>query len=723
MAIERPTFHESWHRVADMTPRLRPSVQIHRQHFRGRLWHVVQDPASNQFFRLNDNAYRFVSLLDGRRTVDDAWKICLERDSDEAPTQGEAIQLLGQLYGANLVHANAPGDVEALFRRYQQRRSREIRSYLMNLLFIRIPLIDPERFLDRWVGVVGWLFSWVGFAIWLVLIVLAAGALAGRAGDLLSGASGVLAPANLPLLYIALVFIKLLHELGHGFACKRFGRLEGSGGEVHTIGVMFLVFLPIPYVDASSSWAFRNKWRRVVVGAAGMFVETAVAAIAALVWVNTTEGSLTASLAFNLIFIAGVSTLLFNGNPLLRYDGYYILSDILEIPNLYQRSKDIIYFGVKKWVYGVRNPRNPANSHGEAWLLSIYGVASFIYRVFIYAFIIWFVAGQFFFLGFLLALLAIVTWVIVPTGKLIKFLATSPELNRVRARAVAASGGVVAAILVGLFLIPAPSHIRAEGVVEPVRLTPVYMGADGFLSHITPSGSRIDQPGALLVSAENRELLTRIEQLEARREGLAARRRLLMEEDLAQAQIVADQIRAVEEQIARLNRDVDALRIAAPHAGAWISPDAEWASGAFLKRGARIGILVDPTELLIRAVATQEESATVNRKADRRVEMRVKGRPMDLVRGEIRNILPAGQERLPSAALGYAAGGGVEVDRSDSEGRRAAERFFEVRIAPDSSDSLYPGQRVVVRFDLPDTPYGLQWLHTLRQLLQQRFRI
>src|SRR5512133_608341 len=112
MPVDRPTFSESWYRVAELHPRMRATVQVHRQYFRGNMWHVIQDPANNQFFRLNEPAYRFIALLDGKRTVAEAWKICNEQEGDNAPTQGEAIRLLGQLYASNLLSADLAPDTE-----------------------------------------------------------------------------------------------------------------------------------------------------------------------------------------------------------------------------------------------------------------------------------------------------------------------------------------------------------------------------------------------------------------------------------------------------------------------------------------------------------------------------------------------------------------------------------------------------------------------------------
>ncbi|MHC4985712.1 MAG: PqqD family peptide modification chaperone, partial [Planctomycetota bacterium] len=364
MAVDRPTFSETWYRVCDLRPRLRSTVQVYRQHYRGVMWHVLQDPTSNQYFRLNEPAYRFVALLDGRRTIAEVWEVCNEQLGDEAPTQGEAIQLLGQLYTSNLLQGELPPDAEGLLKRFQKRRRREVQSRMTNILFIHIPLYDPDHFLNRWVSVLGRVFSWWGLAVWFGLVAAGLYFLTGQWEQLYNQGSKVLDPSNLPLLYVAAVVVKVFHEFGHAFACKKYGLSEG-GGEVHAMGVMFLIFTPLPYVDASSAWALRSKWRRVVIGAGGMLVELPIAAIAAIIWSQASPDTMTYMLSYNVMFIASISTLLFNANPLLRYDGYYILSDSLEIPNLAPRSRQYLTYLIKRYVFGVRRPTNPAHTRGE----------------------------------------------------------------------------------------------------------------------------------------------------------------------------------------------------------------------------------------------------------------------------------------------------------------------------------------------------------------------
>jgi len=732
--VERPTFSESWYRVAEIAPRLRATVQIHRQHYRGRMWHVIQDPSNNQFFRLNEAAYRFVALLDGKKEVAEVWRICQDQLGDSAPTQGEAIQLLGQLYTSNLLHAELPPDAEGLFKRRQKRVHREVKGYLTNLLFIRIPLLDPDNFLNAWASAVSWLFSWFGFVLWMGLIATGLYFVVEKWNVLYNQADSVLETDNLPFLYLSFILIKVFHEFGHAFMCKTFGKRTGTGGEVHVMGIMLLVFTPMPYVDASSAWAFRSRRQRILVGAGGMIIELGLAAIAAIVWYHTGDGTIH-TIAYNAMFIASVSTLLFNANPLLRYDGYYILSDILEIPNLAQRSKQYLYFLVRKYVWSVKQARNPAHTRGEKGWFVFYGIASTIYRVFICVRILMFVADKLFMFGLILAVAAAVAWVVVPLGKFVHYLLTSGELMRVRGRAIASTALTLGLIVGGLGFLPRPDRFRLEGVVKPVRQEILYAAADGFVTNVLASESLTDPNGEAILVARSPALTAGLAQLKAQRRELAARRRLAMTKDRAEAQIIAEQVATVDERIVRITEQLDSLNIRASFAGKWVSPRIDRAVGSYLRRGDPIG-MVASENVIIRAAASQEVADRLE--VGTEVEIRIKGQPDPNMTGTITRVIRAGQQRLFSAALGYAAGGSVRTDPKDPKGLKTTERFFEVQVKPnlvqDPSDQLQGGiwdgkvpllidQRVVIRVEMPPKPLIVQWYRDILQLVQRRFKI
>ena len=285
------------------------------------------------------------------------------------------------------------------------------------------------------------LFSKFGALIWLVVVIAAIA----KVGPTWSEPHGLRYSAvhavdirgntiNLLWLWAVFVFIKLIHELGHAFSCRRFG------GECHELGIMFLVFVPTPYVDASSAWSFRSKWERIFVGAAGMIVELFFAALCSFIWLYSNETSLIRQLAFNAMLVASVTTLVFNANPLLRYDGYYILSDFLEIPNLRQKSTDYAMGLIKRHIFGVKLQQPLPSPLQRVWLF-LYSIASSIYRVFVGIVIILLVAYQIPVLGVLMAIGGVATWLIVPVFKVFKYLALDPELHRKRTRASAFCAG------------------------------------------------------------------------------------------------------------------------------------------------------------------------------------------------------------------------------------------------------------------------------------------
>src|SRR3954463_5181709 len=511
MAQVRPTFSESWYRVADLRARLRPSAQISRQFYRGDRWYVVRDPAGNQFHRLSAPAYRFVGLLDGTRTVAEAWDLVGGQLADDAPTQNEVIQILSQLHAANLLESNVTPDAAVLLRRHKKMVKQQWQGRLMNILFPRIPLWDPDQFLVRWMPVIRPFLGKLGALLWLGMIFAAIAALAPEWKQLEMQIPNAIAPGNWPFLWATFCLIKLIHELGHAFACRRFG------GECHELGLMFLVLVPAPYVDASSAWSFPNKWARVFVGAGGMIIELFVASILAFVWLWTSPQSLIHGLALNAMLIASFSTIIFNANPLLRYDGYYILSDLLEIPNLRYRSTEYTTGLIKRHLFKVKLSQ-PLPPVGQRIWLVLYAVSSSIYRMFVGIMIILMVWNQVPVLGVLMALGGVITWLAVPVIKTGRYLLIDPELHRKRARATAwvlPTVGV-AVILVGFVPSPIGTHFQAEAIVEPANRKVLYTIGPGFVEEIVAKDGQPVKTGDTILVLRDRTLEAEIAQTRAR---------------------------------------------------------------------------------------------------------------------------------------------------------------------------------------------------------------
>lgn len=716
MSTERNLFSETWHRVSRQKIRLRPSVKVRKQFFRGETWHIAHDSYGDQYFRFRPEAWDFIGRLDGTRAVDEIWRGCLERNQDRAPGQGEVVEMLAQLYAANLVISDVPADVTQLFERMKKRKAREWKARLIGIFYLRMKLWDPDSFLERTLPYVKPLLNKAGAALWLILTGLSLNVVVSNWEQLSDSSTGVLDPANLPLLYLAFAFAKVVHEFGHGFAVKRLG------GEVHATGITLLVFTPVPYVDATAAWAFRERWKRVWVGAAGMIAEIALAAIASFVWAATGPGLVNA-LAYNLMVVASVSTLLFNINPLLRFDGYYILSDLTDSPNLQPRATRMLKHLVERYPFGGRFSKSPARGKGEATWLSVFGVASWIYRVFITFTIIIFVADKYFGLGLLSAIITVAGMFVWPVIQGIRYLVAEPRIERVRSRAWWVTGGVLATLIVLLGVIPAPRHFRAPGILKAEDSGFVISRASGFVVASRSDAENV-KAGEVIARLESPELELAIESQESELERVSAQQRRAMHEEPAALATLAERRLVAEKRLQELRAEQAGLTIVARADGKWMAPDQLDMTGRWFPRGANFGELVPEGDWEFQAVISQDDADAVFDLASREGEIRFPGSAGRVLKPSEIRVVPGKQELLPSAALGWSGGGHIEVSYDDETGLRAAEPFFlVVANVPASEQELWHGRTGVARFELSPEPLLWQWTRDLRQLLQRRFQL
>ncbi|MGB5776239.1 MAG: hypothetical protein WBP89_16415, partial [Sedimenticolaceae bacterium] len=365
-----------WQHVANLRPRLRRDVHVLVQDYRGERWYLLHDRASGRFLRFNSVSYELIGRLDGDLTVGEILETVNAGHAEEPlllPDQ--VLQIMAQLHAAEALRGGLPLGVQDLLNRHEQALRSRRRRALSNPLALRIPIFDPNRLLERLMVPARWLFSWAGLSLWLGVVCVAAVLMVANAGELGDAiAAKTLNASQVLVFWILYPLVKALHELGHGMAVKAWG------GEVHETGINLLVFMPVPYVDASAAWAFRDKRRRAIVGAAGILVELFLAALGILVWLLVEPG-VVRDMALNIALIGGVSTLLFNGNPLLRFDGYYVLEDLIEIPNLATRSSRYYQYLMQKYLLDLPDARSPVTTDGETAWFVFYGLASPLYRL------------------------------------------------------------------------------------------------------------------------------------------------------------------------------------------------------------------------------------------------------------------------------------------------------------------------------------------------------
>jgi len=716
---DRPTFSPFWHRVRAMKPRLRTHVQITRQHYRGQRWHVVHDPATNNFFRLSPIAHEYVALLDGKRTVEEVWHLALTRHADDAPTQNEIIQLLSQLYNSNLLSVEASPEVEQLLGRGRERTKKKVQQQAIGLMYFRVKLFNPDQVLTLLEPILRPILNRWGFMAWAAFILFALFAVIPKWDALVGGFGSAIAPANWGWMIVVFVVTKLIHETGHGVICKRFG------GQVPELGVMMLVLLPAPYVDASACWAFPSKWQRIAVGAGGMIFELFIAAVATFAWLNSPAGSLTHQIAYNAMLTASVSTVLFNANPLMRFDGYYMLSDLLEVPNLMQRSTQMLKHLAQKYLYQVRNTTPPGSSRAEQTILVVYGALAMGYRIFLFFSITLYVMGQLFAIGLILAVWTAAMWFILPIGGFIHWLATGNQIAEHRGRAVFTSIGLAALLALAVGIIPAPDRRRAVGVVEGVARSGIFFGTDGFVkvAHARP-GERVKR-GEPIVTLESPELTADLDSTRARVAEAEAIERAATLKDPAEAQVARERVQMLRGTLGTLLDKAAKLIVRAPHDGVVVGDDPARSVGAYAKAGKQVCELVDDEHLRVAATLTQTEASWLVAlpRGEYRVQMRAVSRVGDVIEGGAVRVVEAGQRELPHAALGFGGGGTIETEQKDQRGTVAKNPLFKVFIDPATGTTLArgePGERVTIRFSLPNKPLMVQWVDRLHKLIQGR---
>jgi putative peptide zinc metalloprotease protein len=718
MSSSRSLFSESWHRVAAQRIRLRPSVQIRKQYYRGERWHVAQDPFTHGFFRFSAEAHAFVARLDGSRTVEEIWRHCLELNGERAPGQGEVISMLAQLYQANLIVSDVPPDTARLFERQKKHKQRELRSRLLSVFFLRLRLWDPDSFLKRTLPYLGWVFTPAAAILWVLVVGTGLAMALGDWDRLRDQSAGVLEPGNLLLLYLAFGLAKVVHEFGHAYTCRRFG------GEVHAMGLTLLVFTLVPFVDTTAAWAFRERSRRVLVGLAGMIPELFLAGVAAMVWANTGAGLLN-GICYNLMLVASISTVLFNANPLLRFDGYYILADLTDTPNLQQRSQQQLLHVVESRVFGGRLSTGPARTRREGSLLVTYAIASWIYRILITWTLIILVADKYFGLGLAAAAIAFFGTFLMPIGMAVRYLTREPRIERVRRRAWTISLASAATVLVFLSLVPFPRRFRAPGLLRAEHYTKVIAESAGYVETVAVPSRTPVAAGDLLLTLRNPELDFQIAAGEAELEATLALERKVLRESPARIETVRRRLESIRGRLGELQRDRAALAFRSRQAGTWISPRAEDYPGVWVPRGTAVGEVVDNRSFEFLAIVSQPTARELFGDEIQRAEIRFPGEAEETLAVNAWRVVPGRQDVLPSPALGWAGGGPVPVASDDTRGVRAAEPFFLLvaRVPTNPAITMLHERTGIIRFSLPPEPLLWQWIRSLRQLLQQRFQI
>ncbi len=706
-----------WYRVAKLQPKLHNQVEIHRHDYRGLIWYLLENTTTGRSHRFNPAAYQFIGLMDGERSVQEIYDRICEKLDEYAPGQEEIIDLMGKLYQADLLKSGATADTEELFERQAQQRSNKLKQRFANPVALRFALWDPEDLLNRHFHKVSWIFNkWVGLA-WVLLMLYTVLEAAQHWPQISHHFSiNALSPYNLLLMFLLYPPLKFVHELGHAFSAK----LEG--GEVHEMGINFLLFMPVPYVNVSTATHFRSRYKRMLVSAAGIMVESFFAALGLLLFLAAQPG-LVQSIGFNIFLIGGISSLFFNGNPLLKYDGYYVLADGLGIPNLFQRSSQYWQYLFQRYLFGLRDAVSPANAPGEApWFVG-YSLLSLLYRLGILWFILVVVTEKFFYLGVLLAIWLVSLQILRPLYKALHYLVASPALQQKRNRALASSLSIGLALVAVIGFMPIPAYTLNQGVVWQPDETRLRAETDGFVKDLKVANNQTVTAGTPLLSLHDPFLRSEARIARARVKELKSRYRAGRAQGNIEAGMAREELRVAESELRHILERASTMSVKAFKDGQLMLLEADDLPGRFLRKGDLLGYILDDEQPTVRMAVSQDHIGQLRQRVVD-VKVRFASNPDKEFPARILRQAPEATNQLPSAALAT-TGGGKFIVTPDSENQMVStEKVFLVDLKPDFQGHEIPlGTRAYVRIDHGSEALASQWYRRLRQVFLRQFNV
>lgn len=495
--------------------RMRPDLTARRHKYQGRSYWVVKEPIGLNYFRFHEEEYAILQMLDGRTSLDQIKEQFEDEFTPQKITLQDLQQFVGMLHRSGLVISESAGQGRQLKKRFDERWKRELMGKLSNVFSLRFRGVDPERFLNWLYQYTSWFFSWWFLCVWAVLG-LSALALVGSQFETfrhrLPAFHEFFAAKNWIWLGITMAVVKILHEFGHGLSCKHFG------GECHELGFMLLVFTPALYCNVSDSWMLPNKYARAAIGAAGMYVEIFLASIATFLWWFSEPG-LFNHICLSVMFICSVSTVVFNGNPLLRFDGYYILMDLAEIPNLRQKSTEVVKRFMVWLCLGIEQPESPFLPQSNHLLFGLFTFAAVVYRWLVVFSILYFLNQVFEpiglkIIGQTIALAGLVGLVVQPAWQMIKFFYTPGRMHKVKKPRLYGTIAAVATLVGVVGFLPLPHHIICSLEIAPRDAEHVYVEVPGRMSQPLVEIGQPVKSGATLVKLVNLDLMREVEELE-----------------------------------------------------------------------------------------------------------------------------------------------------------------------------------------------------------------
>ncbi len=675
-------------------PRLRPGLRFTPTGTREEPRFILEDTTRHLYYRIGLEEYLFITFLDQADSLEQLVdRVAAASGTGLTPEQ--AMTILGWLRAKQLLQADSPESLDILLRQEEQVRAAR-RLNRMNLISFKLPLANPDPLLEKICPRLSWLSGPWFAVLWAIAGLAGLTVLLTHWDEFHSQLTGFFAPVNLFILWLIWLGLKILHEFFHALVCYRYG------GRVYEAGILFILFIPLTYVDATTSWKFPSRWQRIHVASAGMFIELGVAWLALLVWVRAPDSAV-GLIAHRTVLIAGISSLLFNANPLMRFDGYYILSDLVGIPNLYQLGIQRVRDWFSHLLLGIRAEKRGDEEH--ALFINIYGICVYCWRFLVLASLGYLASTLFHGLGIVITLAAVLVWVATPIHSLISRWPRYREQNPHVLRDLLVRGSLLA-ILVGILVVSVGWRrtVRAPAVVEYVEQVRVRAQTAGFIRSImVHDGDQVNR-GQTLVKLEQPELIQALRDTELQIEQLAVRSRMAHNSGrFSEVQVLRAQKQALERRLQQQKEQRAALTVVSAIDGTVIGHNLDQLAGTYVGRGRELFWVVRPDRKQLRGSVGQNDISYLRNLAGQPVDIDMRRNGQGWVRGRITRIAPTASTKLPDPALAAKYGGPLDVLerrlRNEQTGTDEVQmelfqpRFnIEVELPPEEVEHLWAGQ-------------------------------
>lgn len=674
--------------LANLYPRIRSNIRFTFQIIKNVPSYIVEDPVNSRYYRIGVVEYKFISLLNGRKSVMDAMRMIADSLGEDALEHQEVVQILHWLGSVNLLHTNkqdSENEQEGLFG---------VSAGVSKIMFPRFPFGNPDKALSYVLPLFRPLLGIGFFLVWLVVVLLSAYLVFSQWPKFIHTANSVLVPQNWLHLMIVWVLLKVIHELWHGLVCKY------HGAEVRETGILFILFLPLGFVDTSASWNIPSKWKRIHIALAGMKIELLIAAISGIIWSETSPGALN-QICYEIIIMAGITTVFFNANPLMRFDGYYVLTDFLEEVNLYSRAGNYIKYLGKKYILGVK-----CSFVEESWsakfLLFLYGISAFIWRILIFTGIA--IGASFLFLGVGLALAVIYafTFLVVPPLKLFVYMFVGTKTERPPLlRSCALLALFVYAIYASFYYITWQKSHQASGVVKYRDFQVERVYCPGFVNKIYVKTGDYVKKGKILFKLRNFEVMAEQKQLKIDIEQTKAKIRYYEQNDIVAAKIEEEKLIYFKRRWKQQKKLINSLTIRASINGYVSSRNLQYLKNTFMPIGEDLVTIFDPKNVQL-LVAIPQEKIEQYQILLREHDLNIYIPSLEKTfKGKLENITPQATRTIPHPALCVIGGGDILVQKSSSseENYQLVIPHFvaEISLPQKNSKDFKFGQRGYVR--------------------------